>query len=390
MCRAAAGSDLLPRLAHSAATRDFINHARQVAIGETHVFSPTTVNQASFGYNRIFDYITSQGTGTCESAKIGIPGANLGCPAGSTTCTAGAYSCGLTSVLLVGGYWSLGDRGYSPFQGGTNIFSFSDSLDLIRGKHDFKLGLGIRANQMNVGTEAFQDGFWIPGVAGNFSGFTNKTNSIDGNPEADVLMGLLGLAEHDQTFNGQVIGRRWKMYRPFVQDDWRISRDLTLNLGLAWDITNPITEVDGRLANFDPTNGQLLIAGQNGVNTSAGVKKNWTAFEPRIGAAWKVFGSDKTVLRAGYAIYHDSAWSMGAQGLWQNPPFFAESDGFAPAGCAFATSYCAHRPRANACPPLVFPTVFRLFRLRPTLRHLPERFLPNRPTSSSVWRSSSM
>jgi hypothetical protein len=318
----------------------FQNHARQIAIGETHVFSPTTVNQASFGYNRIFDYITSQGTGTCESAKIGIPGANLGCPAGSTTCTAGAYSCGLTSVLLFGGYWSLGDRGYSPFQGGTNIFSFSDSLDLIRGKHDFKLGLGIRANQMNVGTEAFQDGFWIPGVAGNFSGFTNKTISIPGNPEADVLMGLLGLAEHDQTFNGQVIGRRWKMYRPFVQDDWRISRDLTLNLGLAWDITNPITEVDGRLANFDPTNGQLLIAGQNGVNTSAGVKKNWTAFEPRIGAAWKTFGSDKTVLRAGYAIYHDSAWSMGAQGLWQNPPFFAESDGFAPAGCAFVTSYC--------------------------------------------------
>ena len=158
---------------------------------------------------------------------------------------------------------------------------------MIRGKHEIKVGLGIRANQMNAGTEAFQDGFWIPGVAGNFSGFTNKTISIPGNPEADVLMGLLGLSEHDQTFNGQVIGRRWKMYRPFVQDDWRISRDLTLNLGLAWDITNPITEADGRLANFDPTTGQLLIAGQNGVNTSAGVKKNWTAFEPRIGAAWK-------------------------------------------------------------------------------------------------------
>jgi hypothetical protein len=343
----------------------FINHARQIAIGETHVFSPTTVNQASVGYNRIFDYITSQGTGSCESAKIGIPNANLGCPAGSTTCTAGAYSCGLTSVLLFGGYWSLGDRGYSPFQGGTNVFSFNDSLDLIRGKHDLKVGLGIRANQMNVGTEAFQDGFWIPGVAGNFSGFTNGAVSIPGNPEADVLLGLVGLSEHDQTFNGQVIGRRWKMYRPFVQDDWRISRDLTLNLGLAWDITNPITEADGRLANFDPTTGQLLIAGQNGVNTSAGVKKNWTAFEPRIGAAWKVFGSDKTVLRAGYAIYHDSAWSMGAQGLWQNPPFFAEGDFFGPAGCAFATSYCAtvlgQTPSAGS-----FSNVFPLITTPPT------------------------
>src|ERR1700749_1984861 len=68
---------------------------------------------------------------------------------------------------------------------------------------------------------------------------------------------------------------------------------------------------------------------------------NKTAFEPRIGLAYKLFGSDKTAIRAGYAVYHDSAWSMGAQGLWQNPPFFAESDGFNPSGCAFKTSYCS-------------------------------------------------
>jgi len=194
---------------------------------------------------------------------------------------------------------------------------------------------------MNVGAEAFQDGFWIPGVAGNFSGFTDATVSVPGNPEADVLMGLLGLSEHDQTFNGPVTGRRWKIYRPFVQDDWRITKDLTLNLGIAWDLTTPISESAGRLANYLPNTNQLLIAGQNGVSSSAGVKMNKTAFEPRIGLAWKVLGSDKTALRAGYSIYHDSAWSMGAQGLWQNPPFFAESDGFGPAGCAFATSYCA-------------------------------------------------
>src|SRR5229473_1593927 len=324
-----------------------INKARQIAIGETHVFSPTTVNQASFGYNRIFNYITSQGTGTCESNKIvpgGIPGANLGCPNSGTTCTAGAYSCGLVSTLLIAGYWSLGDRGFSPFQGGTDIFSFSDSLDIIRGKHDVKVGATIRANQMNVGTEAFQDGFWIPAAIGNFSGFASSTVNVAGNAEADLLLGLVGVSEHDQTFNGPVTGRRWKIFRPFVQDDWRITKDLTLNLGLAWDLTSPITEVDNRMADYIPQTGgpgQLLIAGQNGVSDSAGINRNWTAFEPRIGLAWKVLGSDKTAVRAGYAIYHDSAWSMGAQGLWQNPPFFAESNFFAPAGCAFATSYCA-------------------------------------------------
>jgi Carboxypeptidase regulatory-like domain len=351
-----AGPGFLTEAGAFGSNQNIINHGRQVAIGETHTFSPTTVNQATVGYNRIFNYISSQGTGTCASATIGgvgIPGANLGCQGTPPTCSAGAYSCGLVSVLMFGGYWSIGDRGYSPFQGGTNIYSFSDSLDLIRGKHDLKVGFGFRANQMNVGTEAFQDGFWIPGVAGNFSGFTctngapgcpsTTTNSasIGGNPEADVLLGILGLAQHDQTFNGPVTGRRWKIYRPFVQDDWRITRDLTLNLGVAWDMTTPISEEHGRMANYDPVANKLLVANQNGVSSAAGIKMNWKAFEPRIGLAWKVLGSDKTVVRAGYGIFHDSAWSQGAQGLWQNPPFFAESDFFGPAGCAFASSFCA-------------------------------------------------
>lgn len=337
--------------------QNIINHGRQIAIGETHTFSATTVNQATFGYNRIFDYIKSQGTGTCASATIGgvgIPGANLGCPLGSDTCAAGAYSCGLVSVLLFGGYWSIGDRGYTPFQGGTNVFSFSDSLELIRGKHDIKAGLTLRANQMNVGTEAFQDGFWIPGVAGNFSGFSGTTLvngvttttscltcGLGGNPEADLLMGILGLGEHDQTFHGAVTGRRWKIWRPFVQDDWRPTHDLTLNLGLAWDMTTPISEAHNKMSDFLPFTDQLLIAGQNGVSSAAGIKMNWTAFEPRVGLSWKVLGSDKTVIRAGYGLFHDSAWSQGSQGLWQNPPNFAEGDIFGPAGCAFATSYCA-------------------------------------------------
>jgi len=371
-----------------------INHARNVAIGETHVFSPSTVNQASFGYNRIFNYISSQGTGSCESAKLNIPGANLGCSGlgSSAKCTPGGYSCGLVMSLLTAGYWSVGDRGYSPFQGGTNIFSFKDSLDLIRGKHDFKVGIDVRANQMNVGTDAFQDGFWIPGAIGNFSGYflPPPTGSkipvadIPGNPEADFVLGLVGVSEHDQTFNGPVTGRRWKIYRPFVQDDWRITKDLTLNLGLAWDLTTPISEAGGRMANYVPSTGagQLLIASKGGVSSSAGINMNWTAFEPRIGFAYKLLGSDKTVVRGGYSIYHDSAWSMGAQGLWQNPPFFAEGDNFGlaqnsgitfgpttPVGCPMATSFCASLtgPGAPAVTGVTTTQGFPIFNTPPTI-----------------------
>jgi Carboxypeptidase regulatory-like domain len=315
------------------------NHARSLAIGETHVFSPNTVNQFSFGYNRIFNYIASQGTGSCDSANlagIGIPGANLGCTGapGSATCTPGAYSCGLVSVLFNGGLFSLGDRGFTPFQGGTDIFNFTDSLDLIRGKHDIHVGIDVRANQMNVGTEAFQDGFWIP--LGSFSG----------NPEADLTLGYVSISEHDQTFNGPVTGRRWKSIRPFVQDDWRLTKDLTLNIGLSYNLTTPISEVAGRQADFLPpgtatganaATGELLISNQNGIGNSAGIHMDWTALEPRIGAAYKLFGSDKTVIRGGFSIYHDSAWSQGAQGLWQNPPFFAEGDKFQFGGCPTST-----------------------------------------------------
>ena len=313
------------------------NHARNAAIGETHVFSSTLVNQASFGYNRIFDYISSQGTGSCDSAALGIPGANLGCSGG--TCLPGAYSCGLVSTQFTSGYWALGDRGYSPFQGGTNVFSFRDSLDIVRRKHDIRTGIDFRRNQMNVGTEAFQDGFWLIGNGGNFTGLSGT--GIGGNPEADFLLGITGGGIHDQTFQGSVTGRRWSIWRPFIEDNWRVTPDLTLNVGIAWDLTTPISEAHGRLANYVPATGDILVANQNGVSSSAGVNMDKTALEPRVGATWRFFGSDKTVLRAGYAFFHDSAWSQGANGLWQNPPFLAESDAFTGAGCAFATSYCA-------------------------------------------------
>src|SRR5208337_4606519 len=336
-----------------ASNQGIINHARNVSIGETHVFSPKSVNQFSFGYNRIFDYISSQGTDSCESNKLGILGANLNCgPITSTTCT--GSSCGLTSVAVVG-YWALGDRGYSPFQGGTNVFTINDSFDMIRGKHDIKVGGGIRINEMNVRAVGFQDGYWV--MSGGYTGDSSSTNplppanAVPGDASADMLLGLSSLRIHDQNFNGDITGRRWKLFRPFIQDDWRATKDLTLNLGLAWAMVTPNSETAGREADFIPsaTSYQWLIPGSGctsalqpctSTGPGAGIKMDWTALEPRLGAAWKVLGSDKTVVRGGYAIYHDSAWSMGAQGLWQNPPFAAESFGEQFGGCTYAYAAC--------------------------------------------------
>src|SRR5713101_4926643 len=323
-----------PRFAEQnafASTQNISNHGRNVAVSETHIFSDRNINQINVGFNRIFNHILSFGDRSCESANLGIANANLNskcpnAPAGEVTqSTKDCISCGLASTLM-GPYWTLGDRGFAPFQGGTNVFSISDSFDMIRGKHDIRVGGSIRAHQMNVETNAFQDGFFIQ--AGFFTG----------DVAADVLLGQIGGAIHDQTFKGATTGRRWKLFRPFIQDDWRVTNNLTLNLGLAWAIVTPITEAHNRQADFNFLTGKYLVAGSsdlisgcsNCVHTDGrvGIELDKTAFEPRIGLAWKVLGSQNTVFRAGYAMFHDSAWNQGAQGLWENPPYFAESDNF--------------------------------------------------------------
>ncbi len=312
-----------------ASTQNIANHGRNAAVSETHIFNSNNFNQVSFGFNRIFNHILSFGNGTCEAAKIGILGADLNTtcpnsPAGFTNqSTKDCMSCGLSSTLM-NNYFALGDRGFAPFQGGTNVYSVSDTFSLIRGKHEIRVGLGFRANQMNVETNGFQDGFFI-----NFG--------LTGDATSDLLLGQLGGGIHDQTFLGATTGRRWKLIRPFVQDDWRVTPNLTLNLGVAWAIVTPITEAHGRQANFDFGSGKFFVAGPTVVSNCdycvrsdgrVGIQLDKTAFEPRIGLAWKPFGSQNTAIRAGYSIFHDSSWNQGAQGLWQNPPYYAESDNF--------------------------------------------------------------
>jgi len=318
-------------------TQNISNHGRNALISETHIFSDRNINEATFGFNRIFNHILSFGDRSCESQQLGILGADLNSLCGAqppgivNQTTTDCMSCGMTSIQLLTGYWSVGDRGFAPFTGGTNVFTFNDSFDMIRGKHDIRVGLGFRANQLNAETNAFQDGFYLIGNGGTFSG--------DG--IADILLGQVGGAIHDQTYLGATTGRRWKLFRPFVQDDWRVTPDLTLNIGFAWALVTPISEVRNRMANFvfaggGSLNGKYLVAGPPvpgctscvHSDSAAGIEFDKTALEPRIGLAWKVLGSQKTAFRAGYAIFHDSSWNQGAQGLWMNPPYLAESDNF--------------------------------------------------------------
>jgi hypothetical protein len=325
-----------------ASTQNITNHGRNAVISETHIFSPNNINQISFGFNRIFNHIKSFGDQTCEAANLGIIGADINekCPngiPGQSQSSSDCMSCGMTATLM-GNYWGLGDRGFAPFQGGTNVFSISDSFDMIRGHHNVRVGVQVRANQMNVETNAFQDGFFI-------------NVSSTGDATADILLGQLGQfggVLHDQTYFGATTGRRWKLFRPYFQDDWRVTPNLTLNIGVAWAIVTPITEAQGRQSNYDIVSSKMFVAGPADItgcgfcvrsDGRVGIQMDKTAFEPRIGIAWKPFGLQNTAVRAGYAIFHDSSWNQGAQGLWENPPYFADLANF-PGICAFGSTSC--------------------------------------------------
>ena len=301
-----------------ASNQTFKTDARNIATAYTHLFSPTTINQFSAGYNRVFNFISSFGFGTNKSQALGIPGANLGTSETSS----------LTRMSFQN-FIGVGDRGFSPFQGGTNVFHLGDTLTLVRGAHTLNVGGVFRANQLNQ--------FGDTALAGAFSFNTSFTagftpgGTLDGGTGSSIASALMGLPSSGQRtdlLQGSVKGRRWKEYRGFVDDTWKVSPDLTLNLGFAYSVSTPQTEAADRFTNFDFFTGQIFVGG------TVGVKTDYGNVQPRIGFSWSPGGSRNMVLRGGYGLFYDYAAQGGAQGPQANPPFvnnyFFSSDNITP------------------------------------------------------------
>ena len=182
---------------------------------------------------------------------------------------------------------------------------------MVRGKHDIRIGGMIRANELNTVAVGFPNGFWVIG-------------NVTGDAEADLLTGQTAIGLHDQEFGGTNTGRRWKLYRPFVQDDWRVSKNLTLNLGLAWAMVTPESEVGNRHVGLQSRHRTVPGRGSE-CRSERRHQDGSDRARAAPGRRLETVRRSNTVVRGGYAIYHDSSWNMGAQGLWQNPPYYAES-----------------------------------------------------------------
>src|SRR5262249_49910000 len=150
------------------------------------------------------------------------------------------------------GFNPVGDRNYSPYQGGTSIFHFSNALSWVKGSHSMVFGFDFRPEQLNGLGESYFHG--AMGFTKNFtaqvgSGATfaatitdNGITGANGNPIASVLLGLPDNGNRSNQVNSGIIGRRWKEYRGYAQDNWAVTPNLTLNLGLAYGVTTPTSE----------------------------------------------------------------------------------------------------------------------------------------------------
>ncbi len=285
------GSDCCPSASNS--------RAQHFGLGFTHTFSPQLLNDLHGGYFRYavnalpFNFGNSIGTD-----QLGIPNANR---------TTDPNSTGLTNIDIAG-FTPLGDSLFLPEHAFENIYQIADTLTWIRGRHSLKFGMDFRRQQRNFYQVTAPRGFF------DFGGvYTNDLSTANGgNGLADLLLGIPDANEQD-FLQGLYPTRYWDL-GAFVQDDFRIRPNLTINLGVRYNITSP---ANGRVGNFDLNRAVVVTSyGQNAVS-HAGVQFDKNDWAPRIGLAWSV--QRNTVVRSGFGMFYSSEANI-FDDLGLNPP----------------------------------------------------------------------
>src|SRR5690242_16373176 len=266
-----------------------IDNSTQAVLSDVHIFSPTIVNEFRFGYVRHNGSIfgTGQdGVGFALQNNVALfPAPVLGFPN-----IAFNYSGQLSGNSQFTS-WGGGD----PNLNIENRFQWADNVSWTRGSHTLKFGADIRRARFDTlkGTPFF--GQEIYGAT-----FTSSSDAPgSGLPLADFLLGFPSFIQGTPMIDW---GRQRSIYTGFfVQDDWKITRNLTLNLGLRYELfTQPVDARDlGSL--FNIANGQYALPGRDGY-TRAIVDGDHNNIGPRAGFAWQV--SKKLVLRGGYGLFY--------------------------------------------------------------------------------------
>ena len=258
-------------------------HTRAQVVGAnwTWVKSSRWVNEARFGYNRLYQ--------PTYTADHGVAASAYGINTGVTNPLYGGLP--IITILPFNVPEVLGGFVWPKVQGPDSRFQFVDHVSYTFGKHALKFGGEIHHDAFNGGAYAGGRGRLKFLGGGAFATSTPLEDFFAGAPTlASVLIGDPTRHIHNWSEAG------------FVQDDWRVARNLTVNLGLRYEYNGVIKEDHDLLGNFDPAVGDVQVG--HGIGSPYnGDHKN---FAPRVGFAWDPFGTGKTVIRAGAGITYET------------------------------------------------------------------------------------
>ncbi len=276
-----------------------------------HTFSPSLLNTARIGgsYFPVTESFSNP-TGQNLPAVFGIAGTQPG----QTFLPAQTFS----------------GPSYGPAFGNLNqvqifhdtVLEPQDQVTYVRGKQTLNLGFQFiyyKSNDNYPGQNGLAGQFTYDGSYTSNPVLNPSTASPGGWAEADFLLGLpqtVGLG------NGPGRSMRNKLFAGYVQDNWRALPNLTLNLGLRYELQTPRFEAGNNATNYNLQTGAVLLAGQNGNSQALYNQYNGiTNWQPRVGFAWQPGGNEKVVLRGAYGISNFTETTGTGNLLFQNPPF---------------------------------------------------------------------
>ena len=267
---------------------------------ETHTFTNTLLGVARFSYLRN-KFLVDEHLNHTDPASLGF-----------------TYAPTLTEAIgppfvQVGGYASIGDPITGPRNTYQNSFDFSGSLTWVRGRHELKFGGGYQYDQINV----------LQGIATN--GFFVFANFPLSDPFASFLFGqpVFFLQGGGGDFSRGLRGHSFSLYG---QDTWKISKRVTINYGLRYEVPSPYTEIHNRQNLWIPGRQStvipsapvgLLYPGDQGVPAGL-IPTQRDAFAPRVGVAWDVKGNGRWLVTSAYGIFYDPYYT-GQGGPLQTP-----------------------------------------------------------------------
>jgi hypothetical protein len=301
--------------------------AHNLSLSYRHIFTQNLLLQLQAGYLRVDNesypgfFGDGNKVGPNVNAAFGQPGINIS-----------PSTSGLAAIGVNGGYSGLGGGAFDPLVDLTNVFQYQGTVTYTHGEHNVKMGASLIRRQLY----SVQSNAQLPQYT--FSDLPSFEQGIF----TAVNRNLSTANPHYRTWEPDV----------YIQDDWHITTNTTLNLGLRYDVFTPFTEVNDHISTWNPATQSILVAGQNGVSRTAGIRTVYSNVAPRFGFSTVVHPG--LVVRGGAGLsYYPTLITSNAS--LKNQPFLATYGPFSSVN-AVANGYPGFTRFIDGAPPAVTDT----------------------------------